>query len=191
MTLEQRVNALERRNRILTALLLLGAIGLIWKWDNNTDVAYAGEEKENVIRATAFLLENEEGRVCAMFKIEDGGPVLNFLDTNGQTRSKLALIGEEEYPLLNFLDGKGVRALALGNIDGESALALFDEDGKPRLAATADEFGGSLDLYDDEMNQAWSLDEFRWHSRVHPLKLYEEKADSQISGELEVIWSAP
>lgn len=69
------------------------------------------------IRATEFILEDEQGRVCAKLWATDEGPALSLFDERGTPRLELAL----------FFFGPRI--------------ALFDENGKYRFSLVVAEDG--------------------------------------------------
>src|SRR5688572_15636890 len=80
MELEIRVARLKRENQRLkriglTALVVAGLI---------ITLGQASPEQPEVIRATKFVLVDENGQQRATFGIESGGPGLVLEDTNGR-----------------------------------------------------------------------------------------------------------
>jgi hypothetical protein len=120
-TIMERLEHLERQNRRLKRVLVLGFILL-------GCVALMGASKKGrVIQATEFLLKDNDGQTRASLKMGSAGPHLAFYDANG----------------------KAVRAL-LGLLPSGPALGLYDSDGKNRISLAISPKGANLTFNDSD-----------------------------------------
>ncbi|MFH1537409.1 MAG: hypothetical protein ABIH66_00525 [bacterium] len=113
MNLEERVEKLEselarerRRNRrlpIITVLVCLLAFGLFEA--TATLLAARSDGNEREIRATSFVLVDENGESRAGLILFKGEPRLVLYDENGESRAALKLTFGE--PGLSLYDKKG------------------------------------------------------------------------------------
>ena len=108
MTTDERLDKLEkelarakRRNRRLLAVvgLVVGAFALVWI------VARAGCNAQSVIRANAFVLQDENGKARAELRMDKDGPGLSLFDAAGKTRAGLTVV--KDAPMLSLYDENG------------------------------------------------------------------------------------
>ncbi|HUX02850.1 MAG TPA: hypothetical protein VMY35_17955 [Phycisphaerae bacterium] len=145
MTTEERLEKVERelarakrRNRWQAAFIGLAVVGLILAW-TLTKIAPAVQSQEDaeatkpvqVIRATAFVLVDDEGRERGKLEMLKNGPELRLIDANGESRIMLSTY--------KFKDAKGLQ------MDG-TGLCLADENGKARAWLRLEKFGPSEDV---------------------------------------------
>jgi hypothetical protein len=135
-TLEQELAATRRRFRwLLVGLALgLGALALVW-----VSAASAPKAKAQVaaggqtVRASEFVLEDENGKVRAILSVFKDVPGLSLFDEDGKNRVGLVV------------DKDGPR------------LSLYDENGKPRaVLAVVGKAGSGLVLFDAADKAIWS-----------------------------------
>lgn len=115
MTMEERLDHLERelarakrRNHWLlpVAALAVGGLTLPWTLTKTTPAAQAqGAGAEKVIRASAFVLEDEQGRKRGELAMGPLGSVLGLFDANGKPRVILSAV--KDGPSLELLDENG------------------------------------------------------------------------------------
>jgi hypothetical protein len=165
MTSEERLANLEqelahvkrrvkRRNRRhLIAMLVVAGVAFLlalyprtWVQDPK-DLFCARELILKVVHAQEFILEDEDGGVCATLGMGDAGPVLRLLDETGKARAKLA-VGEDG-PELYLFDENGTHRAGLVVSKYGPGLGLYNETGEPRARLSADKEGSALDLYDE------------------------------------------
>jgi hypothetical protein len=84
-----------------------------------------------VVRARAFELVDEQGRVRAALRVE-AGPRLMLYDERGRHRLALAL-QEDAVPGLELFTPDGGHAVEVRDLDDEAMLALHDRAGPTRL----------------------------------------------------------
>jgi hypothetical protein len=114
MTLEERVETLERelnranrRNRrlIMGVAVCISMAAVAWAFTPQVLLAQNAAKTPNVIRANAFVLEDEKGRVRAKLDLVASGPRLVMSDENGKLRAALAAF--KSGPRLVLSDEKG------------------------------------------------------------------------------------
>jgi len=193
MTTEERLENLERelartkrRNRWLVAVVGLAVVGLIlaWTWNKTTATvqAQAVGGAEKVIRANAFILEDENGKTRARLGLglNNAGPVaLDLFDENGKDR--VELVADMYEPRIRLYDEKGkARAWLRVGKDGSPSLDLRDENGEIRAMVSLDEYGACLHLSDENGKiRAW-------------LRVLKDGPSLLLSDEnRKTIWSAP
>ena len=132
MSLEQRIEELERQNRRIKRAGLLTVVGvlaatLLYVGLQATSRAIAqGRTESKVIEATEFRLVDRSGKLRAALGMANGEPGLVLYDKDGKARASLEL-------------GK----------NGEPALTLYDKDGKARADLHLDERGAFLNLVEE------------------------------------------
>ena len=180
MTLEQRVETLEQRNRQLrrTGILVLSALaaGLLISVGFivvNRAVAKGGNGPK-VVEAAGFRLMDKQGRLRACLTMRGHSPKLDLYDEQGNRRAGLFL-DEDGRSGLQFVDEQHKGGVILGmlttgtrldssdeqgkirkvlvNVPG---LAFYDENGKTRAAMGVMKGGPALDFYDTEDKKTWS-----------------------------------
>lgn len=142
--LGRRVARLQRSNRRYFVGLVLVAAGVIM----------AMSADGGTVRGSAFELVDEEGRVRAALKLEDGQPLMVFSDAEGQERMQLFhgneatgvyVLDEAGTPrigIAQFAHGGGGVALhgpeskgaAVLYLKGSGSLRFFDTEGKLTLS---------------------------------------------------------
>lgn len=151
MTTEERLEKLEkelshskRRNHLLLAVVLLGAVAM---------TAGIGS-REKVIEATGFMLVDGNGKTRAFLAMGEGGPKLGLLDENGNPR--IGLIVDKDGPQLILRDENNKPRIGLFLSDFASGLTLIDENGKNRAGLVVDkEEGPGLGLFDENGKRLW------------------------------------
>jgi hypothetical protein len=165
MTIEERLEDMERelrrvkrRNRWLLGAILLVVVGLIAPEVFETTAIRARSkevETANEIRAMSFVLEDENGTVCAMLTATKDGPMLGLYDENGKTRAGLRLT--KDGPDLVLLDENGKTRVMLAVLKDNSGLWLLDENGLARAGlGLVTKYGSGLWLYDKNGKVIWS-----------------------------------
>jgi len=141
MSTDERMEKMEGQltrirwfNRCLIAciVLSLGVWFILKTFGPETAWAQSGEK---VIRATKFVLEDE----------------------NGKTRAILGMV--KDRPMLRLLDENYKAAVPLAAVKEGPVLLLYDEDEKPRAVMSVSKDGPGLALYDEKGNQCASLAE--------------------------------
>jgi hypothetical protein len=146
MTTEERLEKLERelacahrRSRWLLAVLVLavGGLCLARTWTSTTALAQAqgAIATPRAVRASEFILEDENGKTRASLNVGKDGPGLTLYSENGKGCAGLSVCTDT--PSL-FLRDKNDRLRAdLALSKNGPTLNLFDENGKPRVALGA------------------------------------------------------
>ncbi|MDD4889388.1 MAG: hypothetical protein PHU85_05620 [Phycisphaerae bacterium] len=127
-------------------------------------------EPVKVIRATAFVLVDDEGRERAKLEMRKDGPGLAFYDQNGSPRATLGVevfgmslvladengkarvmqtVGKDG-PTLSLLDKNEKPRVCLGYVKAEPSLDLFDANGEPRVELATTKDGTWLSLSGEE-----------------------------------------
>lgn len=140
MTLEQRVVRLERRNRLLTAALLVVLGGAVaWR-----------PAPQETVRAQRLEVVDDRGRVRGVLEAGEDGPSLRLLDVAGVARASLedaadgtALYlrdaeGTVRVGAAQFahggggfaLHGPGSKGTAVLYLKGQASLTFLDDDGQ-------------------------------------------------------------
>jgi hypothetical protein len=153
MTPEQRIDELERENRrfrrtgtavLVTAFAVLAVcIGLL-------ATSHAGAQsvpKPGVVTGSEFRLVDTSGITRAKLMMEDGNPVLRFLNEQGKSR---AVIGLQAYgPILSFVRENGWQGTSLGVSKSVSSLAFADTAGRVRIGIHVDSTGAPMTTFSD------------------------------------------
>jgi hypothetical protein len=141
MTIEERLNRLERKNRRLTlAMLLTGVAAAL--------VVTLGMAKTEVVpdevKAHSFKLLDDNGNTRAALDVTKDGVGLALLGGKGNTQAALSVANEEAMLVLSDTNDKPRIAMAMSK-DGPM-LQLGDESGKTRalLAMQGDSPGLAL-----------------------------------------------
>jgi hypothetical protein len=88
----RRVKRVERTNRVLIALVVLGAISncLVFRWGPRIPTVSARNAvAENSIEAQRFTLKDAHGSARAILENTDQGPGLTFRSTDGETQAAI------------------------------------------------------------------------------------------------------
>lgn len=158
MNIEERVEKLEselarerRRSRRLpavTVLVCLLAFGLFEA--TATLLAARSNGNQGEIRATSFVLVDENGKERAELGLFKGDPWIDLRDKKGKIRAKLNLVDDE--PMLNLLDKNGNLRFWLN----ETSLALLVKNGNPRVDLSLRDGDPRLALLDKNGKLLWS-----------------------------------
>jgi hypothetical protein len=135
MTVEERMEKLERWNRWLLAMVI-GASGIAVLAGMLAAVSIALAVPRGVlaqVRARSFVLVDENGKPRAELDANNWGVWLSLDNENGETRISLSVDKDASLLGLYGAIGKG-RASVCVDKDGP-ALGLFDENDKPIFAA--------------------------------------------------------
>jgi len=181
MTTDERMGKIEGQlarvrwfNRCLIAciVLSLGVWFILKSFGPETAWAKSGVKE---IRATRFIVEDENGEESAMLGMGDNGPALLMKGKNGKIRVTLladypaltmrggdgkicALLAvADDGPLLKLADTKSKRETHLIIIEEGLGLALYDENGTVRSKLSMDKAGPSLLLFDENENARAAL----------------------------------
>jgi len=154
MTTDERMEKMEGQlarvrwfNRCLIACIVmsLGAWFIVKTFGPETAWAQSGAK---VIRATRFVVEDENGKLRAVLEANKNGPSLMLYDENGMTRVGLA--AHKGGPKLVLLDENDKLRVALSVLKDGAELSLLDENRKPRtVLSMTDEDGPWLSLLDE------------------------------------------
>ncbi|MCX5733131.1 MAG: hypothetical protein NTW68_02220 [candidate division NC10 bacterium] len=129
--LERELFAEKRRNRWLLVAVGLGVVGVL-AWSLGTITPTAQAQGANigpkVIRATQFILEDENGKPRAGLSMSKDGPRLTLADETGRPRAWLGV--SKVGPRLVLADETGNPRVGLGVDKAGPGLVLFDENGK-------------------------------------------------------------
>ncbi len=118
------------------------------------DVAVIGSSiqsfKDSLSRASAFVLEDKNGKDFGTLGLMEGIPCLLLADEKGEARVLLSVVKNGE-PSLVFFGNNGRPRAALGVAQNEDpALSLFDRNGTQRATlAMMDNEEPGLSLFDD------------------------------------------
>lgn len=137
-TTEERLEKLERTTRryrlVLAGLgIAVLACAVIWVVTGTAGSTQAQRPVEagKVIRANAFVLEDENGKVRATLTGDEDGPVLWLQDEKTKVRAMLIMP------------------------EGELALCLTNEQGEVRVGLGVSKDRGWLNLYDEKGKVIW------------------------------------
>jgi len=153
MGLEIRIEKLERENRHikrlgLTALVVTGLI---------ISIGQARPQQPDVIRATKFVLVDENGQQRATLGIENGGPALVLEDTNGRGVVQLQVPKIPDKPSLYLSDPRESARVELAMTMNGPVLHFTDKTGT-RVRLAANELNAPLAaIYDDEGKQLFKV----------------------------------
>jgi hypothetical protein len=136
-----------------------------------------GVPTEGYLYARAFIIEDENGKIRAMFGINEDGPALGLCDEKGVIRAGLSVYAEgpsldmyddkgairaglavrAEGPSLDLYDDKALRA-AVDLYDSVPSMGLYDENGSLRAAMAVSGSGDpSVGVYDDKGGSLWRV----------------------------------
>ena len=99
-----------------------------------------------VVRATDFVLVDDQGRNRAELGMGPLRSMLRLLDENGKGRIMLAITRDGQGL---YLHDENKICIGLEVDKDEGTLALFDKNGKPRIGLKVSKDLTGLDLYDD------------------------------------------
>jgi hypothetical protein len=173
-SLEERLETLERelaranhRCRWLLVAMSLASVLAVTCSANNP---------LQVIRATSFILVNDQGQECGELAMGTSGPTLALLDEQGNAtvqimahkdgpalvmydekdNSRIVLALTKEGTGLHLSDEKGNVRAGFGLFEEETSLALYDEAGTARAGLSVRKSGPLLTLFDDKGTRVWS-----------------------------------
>jgi hypothetical protein len=159
MTTEERLDALEReltraKRLLVVAGLIAIALALIWTLTKTTPVAQAqqADAVPKEVRASRFVLEDEEGVAHAMLAMYEGNPWLQLGGESGIAHASMTVANGEPTLVLKDKDGK-TRVLLNGSAD-MPGLQLHDENGERRAWLSMIEGTPILGLCDPGVEQA-------------------------------------
>jgi hypothetical protein len=156
-TLRNRLNRLERENRIWKAAAILAlaifALGTLMGATGSKEPLVIDE-----IRAKRVYIVDGEEKIRAALALVvkenvEKGVGLALYDGKGRTRASLGVSPNGSNVLLKDADGKTRATLATSQ--NGPAMALFDSNFNPRAALTVTENGPALRLYDANRNVFW------------------------------------
>ena len=161
MTTEERLEKLERElarpnhpNCWLLPVIALAVVGLALAgtWTRTTAIAQDRGESASpkVIHASAFSLEDENGKVRATLSMTKGGPRLALYDENGKVR--VGLGASKDGSGLSLYDENDKQRLLLAATKDAPALALYNETGKVRATLLVAKSMPGLRLLDPNGN---------------------------------------
>ena len=162
MTTEERLEMLERElvetkhrsRRLLIGLaLVVVGLGLVWTFAKITGNAHA-QEDEKILRATAFVLVDDQGRVRGEMKMIASGPELRLADENGKARAEL--IACKDGPVLALSDENGKARVGLSVVKDGPGLVMLDENGKTRAFLNTAKNMPGLVMLDENGKVIWA-----------------------------------
>jgi hypothetical protein len=156
MTIEERLASLERelarakrRNRWLLAAvgLAVAICAIAWAVMGGAQAVHAEgvAEGKKVIRANAFILEDDNGKPRAALLAGKDGPALTMFDAGRKSGAVLDVTADGP-GLALFAAGKPRAGLRVGE-DGPT-LSLRDQNGVPLALFSVSKEGTALNLYD-------------------------------------------
>ena len=141
--LAQRVEHLERQNRRLSKLVVLGLLiaGCL--------AVMGASKKGHVVQGTEFLLRDNRGQRLASLKMGSSGPTLTLYDADGKVAR--ALLGVlPSGPALGLYDSSGKNRISLGLSEKGANLTFADSDEKMRAELGVVDEGPNLQFFDRE-----------------------------------------
>lgn len=153
MTIEQRLEQLEkelaRTKRLvrwipgITVLVCLLVAGLFEPVA--TRLFAQQNQRPGAVKATAFILVDDDGNIKAQLGMNPGGPALTLNDSNGEVRAMLGV--SDAARGLVVTDSNGMHAW-LGVSDESRGLAVTDSKGIIRASIHISDDGPSISLND-------------------------------------------
>jgi hypothetical protein len=155
--LERELAAAKRRNHWLLTImaLIIGGLTLVWTLTKTTSAAYAQEAEavQKIIRASEFVLVDENGKIRAALSVSKDGAGLTLWDENGKFRASLS--ANKDGTMLGLRDENGKLRASLSAVKDGPGLDLFDENGKPRAGLAVLKDGSLLHLKDENGKTIW------------------------------------
>lgn len=226
MTTDERMEKIEAElarvkwvNRCLVAciVLILGCWSAVQTFAPQKAWAKSGTK---TLQATDLLLQDENGKTCAVLMGTTDGAVLLSVDENGKhggglhlqkdclmvidenMDKRIALVGSKEGPSLGLYDKNGKTRIGLTMVNNKPLLTLCDENSKSRVGLGILEGLPNLTLFDENEKPRIGLSIFKG---LPNLTLFDENGKRRIGlGILEggpslslldpnsrLIWSAP
>ena len=160
MTVEERVERLERRNRQLVMMFVavVGVGVLLVFLASRMATAQAGSVAFEKVRAKELVIVDSLGRLRADLSVADGGgPMLALYDASGMGRVSLSM--EDDSPMLALYDASGKGGIGLLVSGSSSELSLHGVAGKARASLSVARGVPALTLYDasEELRVALSV----------------------------------
>ena len=221
MTTDERLDKLEkelarakRRNRRLLAALGLaaGAFALVWIVAGTANRAEAqGSGVPTAIRANAFVLVDENGKMRARLSVNKNGVALALLNRNGIPGAALTVVKGapgltlydenakggavlavgKDGPGLTLFDENGKADATLAVLKGEPGLSLLDEKGKDRAVLAVGKDGPGLALFDENGKGRAMLGAGKTVSPDGRKITYPESSLRLFGPDETVVWQAP
>ncbi|HUT55218.1 MAG TPA: hypothetical protein VM658_17645 [bacterium] len=134
MTIEHRLEKLEKENRMLKRLFVLAMVGLVVWLIVYPDKSLKAESSSKVIEATAFHLVDSSGKTRGLFNVSSAGLVqIGLFDGKKKPRTLLAVSSNGDSSLI-FSNSKGQESIELSlSSDNTSSFVFFDTKNKSRL----------------------------------------------------------
>jgi hypothetical protein len=161
MSAEERLENVERQlrrsrhqSRLLVALMLVGVSviigGQLLIRSVGPTIAYAQGEGStpSALRARAFVLEDESGRVRSRLRMSEGQPDLTLYDENGKTRASVRALSRGGSIIL--YDENGKERIELSAASDRQVFAMSDENGKVRSVMGFNADAGAIFGMQDE-----------------------------------------
>jgi len=211
---EQELGRAKRRSRWLLAALGLGlgVLALVWVSAASTLRAEAQDAAGGrTVRANAFILEDEGGRVRAVLAVTEDGVLLSLLDEKGKPRASLSAFKQgpglnlhdekskasvglgvnKEGPGLDMYDAAGKRRAGLAVVADKPVLGLFDAAGKASVGLGVGADGPMLELYDENGTPRVTLGAGQTKTPDGKTITYPESSLLLFGADGKGIWSAP
>ena len=154
MTTDERIEKMEGQlarvrwfNHILIACIVLSLVVLFICKTFRPEKTWAAQSGEKVIRASGFVLEDENGKIRATLAMTEDGPKLSLSDENGRTRAALRVAKDMPSLSLHDVEGKERASLMVGKLG--PYLTLYDENDVLRADLSVGNDSSSLSLSDD------------------------------------------
>ena len=179
MTIEERLERLEgelgrarRFNRwLLAAVVLTAGVWLLAAFfqgeQARAQTTKPGSDSSGVIRAKAFVVEDEKGKARAQLDATKDGAGLSLYDEKGKPRAQLDATKDGAW------------------------LSLYDEKGKPRAQLTTTKDGAGLYLYDGSGNNRAILGVAGTKGRDGTTVKHPESAITLFNPDGTVVWQSP
>ena len=130
----------------LAIILVMGIAGAAWA------------QQPGVIRATGFVLVDDQGRERANWYVGSSFSGMTFKDENGNARVMLLIFESETLMFLSGENNHPLSGISLGTGKDGSALCLHGKNGELRITLNASEDRSELKLYDDYNKERVRLD---------------------------------
>jgi len=158
MTVEERIERLERNNR----RLLAGLVAVILLGIGVAAIPNPGGDVVDEVRARKFTLVDVNGKERAMLDMTEDGPVLRLYDEIAKVCAELN--AAKTGPTLRLYDENGKsRAGLTVTKDGIPGLAMIDENDKSRVVLCVTKDGmPELAMFDENGKSIWKAPCSRW-----------------------------
>ena len=130
MTMEERVDRLERRNRqLLVAIAAMVGVGVLAVFvAGRMATAQASVETVEEVRTKKLVVVDDLGKVRAALAVTGDGPALLLLDTKSKPRATLSVF--KDAPGFILRDANGEARAMLAVIGDGPGLVLYDARGR-------------------------------------------------------------